>query len=205
VTSCPQPRNRPGRVHLCKLRHPPPTTLALPLAGRKAIALAVLGMRAPILAPIVAMASNPRALRTRLVLAVVGIALPLGPLPTSPARALTGRCTAVLLIRDLRTWSERPAAARTPPPLHGRSLRPGKPERSSVQRMPTNEMARMPPPPQPSPPFDWRPLRALHKSDRSTQTAGGSILVSAPRVIPKSVEGLEAESRAASAARSPRL
>jgi hypothetical protein len=153
VTSCPQPRNRPGRVHLCKLRHPPPTTLALPLAGRKAIALAVLGMRAPILAPIVAMASNPRALRTRLVLAVVGIALPLGPLPTSPARALTGRCTAVLLIRDLRTWSERPAAARTPPPLHGRSLRPGKPERSSVQRMPTNEMARMPPPPQPSPSF----------------------------------------------------
>jgi hypothetical protein len=81
------------------------------------VALAVLGMRAPILAPIIAMALNPRALRPRLVLAVVGIALSLGPLPTSPARLLTGRCTAVHLIRDLRTRSERLTAGRTPPPL----------------------------------------------------------------------------------------
>jgi hypothetical protein len=111
---------------------PHAATLALPPACGKAIALAVLGMRPPIPAPIVAMALNPRALRPRLVLAIVSIVLPLGPLPASPARTLTGRFAAVHLVRDLRTRPERLAAARTPPPLHGPThSTQGKPERSA--------------------------------------------------------------------------
>src|ERR1700751_800404 len=154
-------------------------------------------MRAPILAPIVAMAFSPRALRPCLVLTVVGIALPLGPWPTSPAPALTGRCTAVLLIRDLRTRSERPAAARTPPPLHGRSLRPGKPERSAsnpcLQTRRQGSCHRL----SAHRPFDWR---AHHKSDRPTQTAGpvGPSRGLLPGSIPISVKaltGLESDKR----------
>jgi hypothetical protein len=63
--------------------------------------LSIVWMRAPILAPAVAMHLCPRSLRPSLVLAVVGIALPLGLLPASPSRALTGRGTAVHLMRDL--------------------------------------------------------------------------------------------------------
>jgi len=47
------------------------------------------------------MALSPRPLGPGLVLAVVGVALPLGLLPASPSRALTGRSTAVNLMRDL--------------------------------------------------------------------------------------------------------
>jgi len=43
------------------------------------------------------MAFSPGPLRPRLVLPVVGIALKLGPLPTSPPRPPTGRLAAVHL------------------------------------------------------------------------------------------------------------
>ena len=143
-------------------------------------------MCAPILAPIVAMALSPRALGPRLVLAVVGVALPLGPLPTSPSRSLTGRSTAVLLSRDLRTRSERPAAGRTPPPLHGHSLRPRKPERSASNGTPTNAM-------------EWNHSSALtvltapasrgRRTHQSTQTAcAGSSREHFPRVNSVSVK-----------------
>jgi hypothetical protein len=47
------------------------------------------------------MAAHPNALRSRLVLAIVGIALPLRLLPLPPSRTLTGRSAAVRLMRDL--------------------------------------------------------------------------------------------------------
>jgi len=58
------------------------------------------------------------------VLAVVGIPLPLGPLPASPSHTLTRQCTAVRLIPDLRTRPERLVAGRTPPRLHRRPSPP---------------------------------------------------------------------------------
>ena len=93
--------------------------IALPPSRRMAIALAVFRMRASILAPVVAVALCPRALGPGLVLAVVGIALPLCLLPTATSPALTVRSTAIHLMRDLWTRPECLAAARTPPVLHG--------------------------------------------------------------------------------------
>ncbi|MGH8325697.1 MAG: hypothetical protein ACRET2_02920, partial [Steroidobacteraceae bacterium] len=58
-----------------------------------AIAFAVLGVSAPILAPVLTVTFTPSALRTRLVVAVIRIRLALAALPPSSAFALASART----------------------------------------------------------------------------------------------------------------
>src|SRR5262249_49284116 len=62
--------------------------------------------------------SCPCPMRARLVVPVVGILLPLGPLPTSPTATSALRLTAVLLFRNLWPRPECLAAPGTPPLFH---------------------------------------------------------------------------------------
>jgi hypothetical protein len=64
------------------------------------------------------MALRPGTLRPCLVLAIVGVARALGPLPAAPAFTLTGNLTAVTLPWNLRPRPECLVAARTSRALH---------------------------------------------------------------------------------------
>ncbi len=111
------------RVHLCEpcgfRRSRTLPAITLPLPGPVAIALAVLWVRAPVLAPVFAMALRPCTLCPCLVLAIIGVAGALGLLPDAPSLPLAGGSTAIMLLRNLRTRPECLAAARTSPALHG--------------------------------------------------------------------------------------
>ena len=85
----------------------------------KTIAIGVIGMARPILAPVLAMTIHPEALRLTLIGAVVGVSVQLALLPAPPALTLTGRQGAIALMGNLRTRPECPVACRAPPALHG--------------------------------------------------------------------------------------
>jgi hypothetical protein len=93
-----------------------------------AIAFGVLGMSAPVLAPILLMAFTPGALRTSLVIAVVRIALALAALPSPAAFALALATEA--LLRNLRAWPKTGPAGCTPPVPHGYTPRTDQPRQA---------------------------------------------------------------------------
>jgi len=101
-------------VHLCKRPRGPPAPVALLLA--RTVPLAILTVPLSPLAPIPAVPGRPRALRTPLVVAIVGVAPPLLPLPASSPLALALRLPAVALSRRLRTRPKAPPATLAPPP-----------------------------------------------------------------------------------------
>jgi hypothetical protein len=90
----------------------------LPSPGRLAVALAIARVLSPVFPPVIAIPRCPRALGSRLVLAIVGIARALGPLPKPPPFTLAGDLSAVALLGNLRSWPERLAAGSTSPTLH---------------------------------------------------------------------------------------
>ena len=165
--------------------------IALPPSRRMAIALAVFRMRASILAPVVAVALCPRALGPGLVLAVVGIALPLCLLPTATSPALTVRSTAIHLMRDLWTRPECLAAARTPPVLHGGLSAQG----NLSEAHPAPDAYNLDGEPNPANPrrpivrTTTAPSRGRSNQACRLRLCGGSIPVSTPGSIPVSVKG----------------
>jgi hypothetical protein len=163
--------------------------VALPLPGSVAVALAVVRVGSPIVAPVLAMALRPRTLGPCLVLAIIGIALALGALPAASAFSLAGNLTAVVLSWHLRPQPERPAAARTSPAFHrcisaqiacAKHLRRRRLNiKNSAARYPQSRRSR-PLPPQPS--------RSRHQSTVRSRHEGGSIPMSIPGSIPLSVK-----------------
>src|SRR5262249_58769561 len=102
----------------------PPPTPPPPLPGPLALGLCVLRVPRPIRPPVGAVLPRPRTLRTRLIVPVVGIILPLGPLPASPPHTPALFLPAILLIGNLWAWPKRLAAPGTSPLLHRRAPRP---------------------------------------------------------------------------------
>ena len=94
------------------------TTRAIAPLLLRTITLFVLGMGAPILAPVVAVLLEPRFLRPSLVIAIVSIAAQLRLLPSSAPLPLTRRLSAVTLIRNLATRQKTLMARLALPPLH---------------------------------------------------------------------------------------
>jgi len=84
----------------------------------KTIAIGVIRIPRPVLAPVIAMAIRPGPLRQNLVGTVVGVAPQLALLPAPPALTLTGRQRAITLMWNLRTRPEHLLACRAPPNLH---------------------------------------------------------------------------------------
>lgn len=76
-------------------------------------------MSASVLAPVLAVALAPGALRTGLVLAVIRIRLALAALPPPPAFMLAVRLTTESLLGNLRARPKTRPAGCTPPALHG--------------------------------------------------------------------------------------
>jgi hypothetical protein len=85
----------------------------------KTVAIGVIGMLGPVLAPVVATACGPGSLRLSLISAVIGVALQLDLLPAAPALTLTRGQAAIPLLGNLRTRPECCAARRAPTALYG--------------------------------------------------------------------------------------
>src|SRR5262249_31053799 len=108
------------RVHLyepaCLHLAPPP----IPFAPLRPITvgLHILGVPRPIGLPISAILRCPRVVRSRLLVPVVGILLPLGSLPAPAPRAPTLLPPAILVIANPRTRPKRLAAPGTALLLH---------------------------------------------------------------------------------------
>lgn len=96
------------------------TAPGIALALLRAIALLVVRMCAALLTPVLGVTFTPRALRLRLVVAVIGIALATLTLPATTSLALTGRRCAETLLGGLRTRMEGLATASALLALHGR-------------------------------------------------------------------------------------
>jgi hypothetical protein len=162
--------------------------VALPLPGSIAVALAVVRVGSPIVAPVLAMALRPRTLGPCLVLAIIGIALALGTLPAASAFSLAGSLTAVVLSWHLRPQPECPAAARTSPAFHqcisaqiacAKHLRRRRPNiKTAAARHPQSRRSRPLP----------QPCRSRHLSEVRSPHEGGSIPMSIPGSIPVSVK-----------------
>jgi hypothetical protein len=97
-----------------------------------AIAFAVLGMLAPVLAPVLAVTFTPGALRADLVVAVIRIRLALAALPPSSAFALAVWLATEALLGNLRARPKTRPAGCTPPALHGYT--PGRITRHAMRR-----------------------------------------------------------------------
>src|SRR3970282_1103619 len=97
-----------------------PATRAIAPPLLRTIMLFVLGMGAPILAPVVAVPLEPGFLCPLLVIAIVSIAAQLGPLPSSTPLTLTRYLPAVALIRGLGARPKELTARLALSPLHAR-------------------------------------------------------------------------------------
>jgi hypothetical protein len=99
-----------------------------------AVRLHVVCVSRAIALPIRPILPRPRTLRPCLIVPVVGITLPLGPLPTPPPRAPTLFLPAILLIANSRTGPKCPTARGTPRPIH--PMRPRSAKLSGVRYRP---------------------------------------------------------------------
>lgn len=98
---------RRRRVHVCNWAG---ISLCVPGSLHRAIALAIRVMRRAVLTPVVWMTDPPSRLRSSLVVAIVGVASQMLPLPASPPFALACGSRAIPLIGDLQKWMESTAA-----------------------------------------------------------------------------------------------